>query len=309
MSENKFTPRAEEALRLSQEAAEEMGHGYVGSEHLLLGLIREEEGIAHRVLAEYGVTDEMVCGVLQRSVGKGLSGAAPSQGLTPRAKSVVELAVSESARMGSSYIGTEHLLMGILREGGNMALRILRTMGVDPKKMYSSIVKKLNDTPHTVTSGCVIDETIAIEAVIENGVDCGPRAYLRPGTHMLDGSKAGTHVEIKKSTIGEGSKVPHLSYIGDTTMGSGVNVGAGSITCNYDGVHKHKTVIGKDAFIGSDTMMVAPAQIGDGALVAAGSVITEPVPADALGLGRARQVNIEGWAADYRRRLHEDDEV
>ena len=132
MSENKFTPRAEEALRLSQEAAEEMGHGYVGSEHLLLGLIREEEGIAHRVLAEYGVTDEMVCGVLQRSVGKGLSGAAPSQGLTPRAKSVVELAVSESARMGSSYIGTEHLLMGILREGGNMALRILRTMGVDP---------------------------------------------------------------------------------------------------------------------------------------------------------------------------------
>ena len=99
--------------------------------------------------------------------------------------------------------------------------------------------------------------------------------------------------------------MPHLSYIGDTTMGSGVNVGAGSITCNYDGVHKHKTVIGKDAFIGSDTMMVAPAQIGDGALVAAGSVITEPVPADALGLGRARQVNIEGWAADYRRRLHE----
>ena len=153
MSENKFTPRAEEALRLSQEAAEEMGHGYVGSEHLLLGLIREEEGIAHRVLSEYGVTDEMVCDVLQRSVGKGLSGTAPSQGLTPRAKSVVELAVSEAARMGSSYIGTEHLLMGILREGGNMALRILRTMGVDPKKMYSSIVQKLNDTPHTVTSG------------------------------------------------------------------------------------------------------------------------------------------------------------
>ena len=153
MSENKFTPRAEEVLRLSQEAAEEMGHGYVGSEHLLLGLIREEEGIAHRVLSEYGVTDEMVCDVLQRSVGKGLSGAAPSQGLTPRAKSVVELAVSEASRMGSSYIGTEHLLMGILREGGNMALRILRTMGVDPKKMYSSIVKKLNDTPHTVTSG------------------------------------------------------------------------------------------------------------------------------------------------------------
>ena len=146
MSENKFTPRAEEALRLSQEAAEELGHGYVGSEHLLLGLIREEEGIAHRVLSEFGVTDEMVCSVLQRSVGHGVSGAAPSQGLTPRAKSVVELAVSEASRMGSGYIGTEHLLMGLLREGGNMGLRILRTIGVDPNKMYSAVLKKLNDT-------------------------------------------------------------------------------------------------------------------------------------------------------------------
>ena len=145
MSENKFTPRAEEALRLSQEAAEELGHGYVGSEHLLLGLIREEEGIAHRVLSEFGVTDEMVCSVLQRSVGHGVSGAAPSQGLTPRAKSVVELAVSEAARMGSGYIGTEHLLMGLLREGGNMGLRILRTIGVDPNKLYSAVLKKLND--------------------------------------------------------------------------------------------------------------------------------------------------------------------
>ena len=144
--------------------------------------------------------------------------------------------------------------------------------------------------------GCVIDETVAIDARLENAVDCGPRAYLRPGTHMLNGSKAGTHVEIKKSTIGEGSKVPHLSYIGDTTMGSGVNMGAGSITCNYDGVHKHKTHIGNDVFVGSDTMIVAPGEIGDGALVAAGSVVTEPVPADALSVGRARQKNIEGWA-------------
>ncbi len=151
--------------------------------------------------------------------------------------------------------------------------------------------------------GCVIDETIAIDVTLENCVDCGPRAYLRPGTHMLNGSKAGTHVEIKKSTIGEGSKVPHLSYIGDTTMGRGVNVGAGSITCNYDGVNKHKTVIGDDVFVGSDTMMVAPAEIGDGALVAAGSVITEPVPADALGIGRARQTVIEGWAPKFRESL------
>ena len=154
MNENKFTPRAEEVLRLSQEAAGELGHGYVGTEHLLLGLLREEAGIAHRVLSEYGITDEMVCSILLSSVGRGLSGAAPTQGLTPRAKSVVELAVSEAGRTGAGYIGTEHLLMGILREGNNMALRILQTVGADPRKMYASITQKLSDaSPHTVTSG------------------------------------------------------------------------------------------------------------------------------------------------------------
>ena len=147
MNERKFTPRAEEALRLAQEAAEELGHGYVGTEHLLLGLLREEEGIAHRALTEHGLTDEMICTVLQRSMGTGLSGTAPSQGLSPRAKSAVELAVSEAVRTGAGYIGTEHLLMGILREGNNMALRILRSVGVDPRKLYSGVVKKLNDAP------------------------------------------------------------------------------------------------------------------------------------------------------------------
>ncbi|MEA5144358.1 MAG: ATP-dependent Clp protease ATP-binding subunit [Oscillibacter sp.] len=146
MNENKFSPRAEEALRLAQESAEEMGHGYVGSEHLLLGLMQEEEGIAHRVLTEFGLTEEMIRGIISRSVGTGIT-AAPSQGLTPRAKSVVELAVSEAMRSGSGYIGTEHLLMGLLREGNNMGLRILRTVGVDPRKMYSSLAKKLNEAP------------------------------------------------------------------------------------------------------------------------------------------------------------------
>ncbi len=152
MNERKFTPRAEEALRLSQEAAQELGHGYVGTEHLLLGLLREEEGIAHRCLAEFGLTDEMVCRLLQRSVGTGLAGAAPSQGLSPRAKSAVELAVGESGRVGAGYIGTEHLLMGLLREGNNMALRILRTVGIEPKKLYSAVVQKLNEAPRTATA-------------------------------------------------------------------------------------------------------------------------------------------------------------
>ena len=150
--ENQFTPRAEEALRLAQEAAEEMGHGYVGTEHILLGLMREEDGIAHRVMREYGMTEDMICTVLERSVGKGLSGAAPSQGLTPRAKSAVELAVSEAMRMGAACIGTEHLLMGLLREGSNMAIRVLDTVGIDPKKMYSSVVQKINEGPRAAAN-------------------------------------------------------------------------------------------------------------------------------------------------------------
>ena len=150
--ENQFTPRAEEALRLAQEAAEEMGHGYVGTEHILLGLMREEDGIAHRVMREYGMTEDMICTVLERSVGKGLSGAAPSQGLTPRAKSAVELAVSEAMLMGAGYIGTEHLLLGLLREGSNMAIRVLDTVGIDPKKMYSSVVQKINEGPRAAAN-------------------------------------------------------------------------------------------------------------------------------------------------------------
>jgi bifunctional UDP-N-acetylglucosamine pyrophosphorylase/glucosamine-1-phosphate N-acetyltransferase len=113
---------------------------------------------------------------------------------------------------------------------------------------------------------------------------------------MLDGSKAGTHVEIKNSTVGLGSKVPHLSYIGDATLGADVNVGAGSITCNYDGTHKNATLIGDRTFIGSDTMLVAPVELGQDVTIGAGSVITQNVPDGALGIERADQRNIEGWA-------------
>ena len=150
---------------------------------------------------------------------------------------------------------------------------------------------------------CVIDETVAVEAVLADDVECGPRAYLRPGTHMLDGSKAGTHVEIKKSSIGKGSKVPHLSYIGDTQMGAGVNVGAGSITCNYDGKNKHATTIGDRTFIGSDTMMVAPVNIGADAITGASSCITHDVPAGALAIERSDQRIVEHYTELRRARL------
>lgn len=147
-------------------------------------------------------------------------------------------------------------------------------------------------TNTTVGCNCHIEETVAIDAQIDDDCSCGPRAYLRPGAHLMQGAKAGTHVEIKKSTVGPGSKVPHLSYIGDATIGSNVNIGAGTITCNYDGKNKWATTIGNDVFVGSDTMLVAPVEVGDGALIGAGSVITDDVPAGALALGRARQTTL-----------------
>jgi len=146
MSEQKFSPGAEEALRLSQEAAGELGHGYVGTEHLLLGLMREESGPAHEVLTEAGLTDEMIVEIIKKSVGAGLPGSNPAQGLTPRAKRVVEIAMEDSVRGGSAYIGTEHLLAGLLREGNNMAVRILRTAGVDARHLYTALMQKQTDS-------------------------------------------------------------------------------------------------------------------------------------------------------------------
>jgi bifunctional UDP-N-acetylglucosamine pyrophosphorylase/glucosamine-1-phosphate N-acetyltransferase len=154
-----------------------------------------------------------------------------------------------------------------------------------------------------VGNACTVDETIIVDSAIDDEVTCGPRAYLRGNTHFLRGSKAGTHVELKNSTVGEGSKVPHLSYIGDTTMGAHVNIGGGSITCNYDGVNKNKTTIGDGAFIGSDTMMVAPVNIGADALTGASSCITQDVPAGSLAVERADVRIVEGYVAKRRERL------
>ena len=153
MNENKFTPTAEEALRLAQEAAGELGHGYVGTEHLLLGLMREDEGMAHTVLTEAGLTDDLLTEMVRKSVGTGLPGGNPAQGLTPRAKHVVEIAMEDSIRGGYAYIGTEHLLAGILREGNNMAVRILRSAGVDARQLYTALMKKLTAAPRAAQSG------------------------------------------------------------------------------------------------------------------------------------------------------------
>ncbi len=148
----------------------------------------------------------------------------------------------------------------------------------------------------TVLDGCVIQES-------DIGDDCaiGPYAHLRPGNRLRRRVKVGNFVEVKKSVLGEGSKVPHLTYVGDATVGERVNIGAGTITCNYDGFAKHQTVIEDEAFIGSNTSLVAPLKIGRGAIVAAGSAITQEVPPDAVAFGRAMQVNKEGRAAEIRK--------
>ncbi len=163
---------------------------------------------------------------------------------------------------------------------------------------------RLTDTQVGPHAG--VDSSVCVSAVIGEGAIVGPMAYLRPGAVLGRGAKVGTYVEVKRSTVGEGSKVPHLSYMGDATIGAGANVGAGSITCNYDGKHKHPTFIGDGAFIGSDTMLVAPVSIGKDAVTGAGSVITRDVPDGALGLERSEQRAIEGYT-ERKKQATDDD--
>lgn len=156
----------------------------------------------------------------------------------------------------------------------------------------------LTDTE--VGEGAVVTNTVALGAKIGPGASVGPFTYLRPGTVLGPRAKAGAHVEMKNAWIGEGAKVPHLTYVGDATIGAGSNIGASTIFVNYDGVEKHHTTIGEHAFIGCDTMLVAPLTIGDGAYTAAGSTITEDVPPGAIAVARSRQRTIEGWVTRRR---------
>ena len=159
--------------------------------------------------------------------------------------------------------------------------------------------------PHvTVGDRCVIHAFSHLEgATLAEGVSIGPYARLRPGAVLETGSRIGNFVEMKNARLGEGAKANHLTYLGDAEIGPGANVGAGTITCNYDGVNKHRTEIGAGAFIGSNTALVAPVSVGAGAIVGAGSVITHSVPADALAIARSRQRIIEGMASGMRAAL------
>jgi bifunctional UDP-N-acetylglucosamine pyrophosphorylase/glucosamine-1-phosphate N-acetyltransferase len=162
-------------------------------------------------------------------------------------------------------------------------------------RSYSVIEDATIGNKVTIRNGSIITGSeIANDAVI------GPYSHVRPETHIGEGAHVGNFVETKKAHLGKGAKANHLSYLGDAEIGAGTNIGAGTITCNYDGTHKHRTVIGENAFIGSDSTLVAPLAIGNGAYIAAGSTITDDVPEDALALGRARQTLKEDWAKKRR---------
>src|SRR5260221_3355810 len=148
-----------------------------------------------------------------------------------------------------------------------------------------------------VLPGCIMDDSrVSASAIV------GPYSRLRPGSEIGEGAHVGNFVETKKVKLGKGSKANHLTYLGDAEIGAGVNIGAGTITCNYDGVAKHKTIIGDSVFVGSDSTLVAPVRLGNGSYVGAGSCITDDVPDDALAIGRARQIVKEGWAGEKRKK-------
>jgi bifunctional UDP-N-acetylglucosamine pyrophosphorylase/glucosamine-1-phosphate N-acetyltransferase len=159
-------------------------------------------------------------------------------------------------------------------------------------RSYSVIQNSTVGNGVLVRPGCILDEArVASSALL------GPYSHLRPGSEVGEGAHVGNFVETKKARLGKGSKANHLTYLGDAEIGEGVNIGAGTITCNYDGVHKHKTVIDDGVFVGSDSTLVAPVKLGKGAYVGAASCITDDVPAHSLALGRSRQIVKEGWAS------------
>ena len=162
--------------------------------------------------------------------------------------------------------------------------------------------------PNAMVRGCTVGDGVTInasqlnESTIGDGVKIGPFAYIRPNCHVGPGVKVGDFVELKNSTIGEGTKISHLTYVGDSDVGGHVNFGCGTVTVNYDGTSKFRTVIGDHAFIGCNTNLVAPVRVGEGAYTAAGSTITDEVPADSLAIARTRQTVKKQWAAKRRNR-------
>jgi bifunctional UDP-N-acetylglucosamine pyrophosphorylase/glucosamine-1-phosphate N-acetyltransferase len=231
----------------------------------------------------------------------------------------LDLLRADGARVAAHLVSDGRLVLGVNDRVALARVRALAQYGIAERHMLAGVtivdpattlidvdVQIGQDTviePFTTIRGstriganCTVRHSYLVDCVLEDGVSVGPFAYLRPNAMLREGSKAGTFVEIKNSDVGAGAKIPHLSYIGDADVGQDTNLGAGTITANYDGRSKHRTKIGRGVRGGVDTSFVAPVSVGDNAVTAAGSIITDDVPAGALAVARARQKNIEGYA-------------
>lgn len=267
----------------------------------------------HNAQQEYYLTD--VIGILQKD------GCGVSLWQTPDPAEAIgvndRVALSEAERLMR-----ERLIRGLMLDGVtvvNPAHTYVEkgvVIGADTVLLPGCVLKgktiigedcvigpNVEITDSVVGNGVHIKQSVLLEAKTGNDVNIGPFAYLRPGADLADGVKIGDFVEIKNAVIGEGSKVPHLSYVGDATVGSHTNIGCGVITANYDGFNKSRTEIGSNAFIGSNVNLIAPVRIGDGAFVVAGSTITHEVGDNDLAVARVRQVNKEGYAEKLRNKF------
>ena len=308
------------ATMLTARFAEPFGYGRV---------VRDADGYVAAIVEERDATDEQRAidevnggvyafdaGALRDALAKLSTGNAQGEeyltdavALIGRAKPVAgteeELAgVNDRAQLAAAAaVLRDRLLATLMRDGVTVVdpstTWVDATVTVEPDVTIEPFTR-LRGTTRVETGAVVGPHAEVVDAVVGQGATVGPFAYLRPGTVLGPRAKVGAFVEVKASTVGADSKVPHLSYVGDATIGERTNIGAATVVVNYDGRDKHKTVIGDDVRIGSDTMLVAPVEIGDGAYTAAGSVITKNVPPGALGVGRAYQRNVEGWVARRR---------
>ncbi len=204
------------------------------------------------------------------------------------------VALAQVRKLAQAAIHEQHMRAGVtIVDPGATVIDVDVEIGQDTVIEPFSTIRGST----SIGRGCVVRHSYLIDCVLEDGAAVGPFGYLRPGTVLREGSRVGTFVEVKNSDVGAGAKIPHLSYIGDADVGERTNLGAATITANYDGRAKHRTTVGAGVRTGVDTTLVAPVSVGDDAYTGAGSVITEDVPAGALGIARARQSNVEGYAA------------
>jgi acetyltransferase-like isoleucine patch superfamily enzyme len=299
-----FSNESKRVLAYSAEEAHRLGHKHIGTEHLLLGLLREEKCFAEQILQERGlklkeIRDELARITHEKAAEIRTRRVVLGAGITPFEDDLAWRLIEAGVRIDRPdtciiepgvEVGEDTTiepfvqLLGKTRVGTGCRIRSF------------SVIENC-----TLGNGVLVRQSCVLEdSTIADGAQIGPFAHLRPGSEIGENAHVGNFVETKKAKLGKGAKANHLSYLGDAEIGEGANIGAGTITCNYDGVNKNITRIGKGAFVGSDSTLVAPITIGDGAYIGAGSCITKDVPADALAVGRGKQANIEGWAAARR---------